>query len=985
VKNKTVFYILLVFVFCCNIVLAQDNDVRELEKVSLQLQWKDQFQFAGYYMAKEKGFYKDAGFEVEIRKFDFKIDPVDSVNSKQATFATGRSSLISAYSKRKDIVAIAAIFQTSPLVFISKKSSGINTIKDFNGKRIAFADYDMHAGVYTMLKSQKMNFNNIKIIISKDKLKLFREGKVDIISVYDSNEAYILEKEGIKLNIFNPFDYGFDFYSDILFTHSQFAISNPKKVDDFKNASLKGWRYAFNHIDETVNFIYENYNAQNKTKDELRYEAEILKEHAYKSNKNLGDINSHKIQRISDMYSFLGFLENKIAIKELIFQYDKLKLTPKEKEYIKKKKVLNICINNDWLPYEKIIEGKIFGISGEYLEIIKNKLEVELNIIPMFGTDGGKLFYEKNNCDMKSTLVVNILNKERYYFKPSKIFLHDHIAIATKINQEFVQDINSYKDRKFLILKGYHKIIDFMEKEYPFVNFELVDSQEEALKMVENEEAFAFIGDSFSLSHYIQKYKSNTLKIMMDIGSLEFGIGVDKQDDILYSIVNKILDSVGEKQRQKIKNEWISTIDEKESYYTVLLYIVSIFILGSIFFVYRQKLLYKQNEKLISAVSKATQNLEAQNKELKKERDKTIESVKNFQYLINMTMEGIILSDENRNIIRINDAAVHMFGFKDKDEAKKGKLQDFIPEYELAKIQKNLNLQSSEVVELDMRKKDKSVFPAIVKGRYIIQNNQMIRISTIIDLSEIKEKEKLIQQQSEMALMGEMISMIAHQWRQPLNVIGAINMKIEMKLEFEESITQDYYATISNDINKQLEFMSHTIDDFRNFFKSSTGKNETNLNLLVETTMKIVQTSIENKNIKLIFDLQSDETFLSYENEIRQVILNLVNNSVDLLINRKVSEPFIQISTHYEEGKYVLEVEDNAGGVKKKNMDRIFDPYFSTKKTKHGSGLGLYMSKIIVEEHCKGKLYFKNTIGLDENPQGVIFRIELYENIIEKK
>ena len=234
---------------------------KELEKVSLQLQWFDQFQFAGYYIAKEKGFYKEAGLDVEIKKFDYGITSINEVLNGKATYGIGCSSLIIDKSLGKKINLLASIFQSSPSVLLARKDSNINSI---------------------------------------------------------SNEPFILKEKGIKYTVFDPKDYGFDFYSDILFTSSDEIKNHKQRAINFKKASLKGWEYAFKHIDESVELILQKYNSQKKSKKALLFEAEALKELAFYENKELGNIDIGKLERIDNIYNTLGLVENPIDFTEFI-------------------------------------------------------------------------------------------------------------------------------------------------------------------------------------------------------------------------------------------------------------------------------------------------------------------------------------------------------------------------------------------------------------------------------------------------------------------------------------------------------------------------------------------------------------------------------------------------------------------------------------------------------------------------------------------
>ncbi|MCK5536425.1 MAG: HAMP domain-containing histidine kinase, partial [Bacteroidales bacterium] len=158
---------------------------------------------------------------------------------------------------------------------------------------------------------------------------------------------------------------------------------------------------------------------------------------------------------------------------------------------------------------------------------------------------------------------------------------------------------------------------------------------------------------------------------------------------------------------------------------------------------------------------------------------------------------------------------------------------------------------------------------------------------------------------------------------------------------------------------------------FRNFFKPNKAKSKTTYDEIVHSILGIIQLTLSNENIKLIEDLNCKDSFTTHTVELKQVILNLIKNAEEALLGNGVKDPTIKIVTYTEENNYILEVRDNAGGVPKDIIDNIFDPYFSTKKNKDGSGLGLYMSKTIIEEHCEG------TLSVSNDKNGAIFKIVL--------
>ncbi|MBE9525510.1 MAG: FIST C-terminal domain-containing protein [Proteobacteria bacterium] len=242
------------------------------------------------------------------------------------------------------------------------------------------------------------------------------------------------------------------------------------------------------------------------------------------------------------------------------------------------------------------------------------------------------------------------------------------------------------------------------------------------------------------------------------------------------------------------------------------------------------------------------------------------------------------------------------------------------------------------------------------------------------EIEKNRQKEQQLLQQSRLAQMGEMISMIAHQWRQPLSAISSTSAAINLKARLNK-LDNDVVIDLSDKISGYSQHLSNTIDDFREFFKPNKDRRETNLDEIVESVLVIVEDSIKNKNINLIKQMNAHQNFNSYPNELKQVVLNLIKNAEDVFsdsnINQVIEQATIRIRT-YQKGDYVIfEIKDNGGGIDENIIENIFDPYFSTKTKKDGTGLGLYMSKTIIEEHCGGQLSVSN------DKEGAIFTISL--------
>ncbi|MBA6304458.1 ABC transporter substrate-binding protein [Colwellia sp. MB02u-14] len=287
-----------------------------LEKVSLQLKWMHQFQFAGYYIAKEKGFYADEGFDVEIRERDLKSSPFDDVDSGKADYGIADSSVVLYRLKGKPVVIASTVFQESPLVFMSLKSKNITSIYDLADKRIMFRRSLDDAGLMAMMTLIGIDSDDyIHIPHNFDDMALIKDD-VDVMSAYKTDQVLNYKDMGIATNILDPSSYGIDFYGDLIFTHESTVRNKPERVKAFVRASLKGWEYALDHPEESVDLIIEKYNKK-AVRKHLLLEAEATKNVIKLNYVPLGTMHEQRFKRIADIYKNLALVANSSSLDGL--------------------------------------------------------------------------------------------------------------------------------------------------------------------------------------------------------------------------------------------------------------------------------------------------------------------------------------------------------------------------------------------------------------------------------------------------------------------------------------------------------------------------------------------------------------------------------------------------------------------------------------------------------------------------------------------
>ncbi|SDW82168.1 diguanylate cyclase (GGDEF) domain-containing protein [Marinobacter mobilis] len=290
------------------------------ESVTLQLRWLHQFQFAGYYMAQEKGFYSDAGLEVSLLEGGPQAQrPIDDVLSGQVDFAVTGSGVVIERMAGQPVVALAAIMQTSPIVWITRADAGIRSPRDLLGRRVMVLPPPESAELLTVFLREGLPLDALELVPTSYQLDDLIEGRVDAFDGYISNEPYALEQQGVDYFLIDPRDYGINFYNDVLVTSEALTERNPGLVQRFTDASLRGWEYALSHQEETIALIQQQY-APEKSLEHLRYEADIIHQLVMPELIQVGHMNPHRWQFIADSYRELGMTEGDGTLEGFLFE-----------------------------------------------------------------------------------------------------------------------------------------------------------------------------------------------------------------------------------------------------------------------------------------------------------------------------------------------------------------------------------------------------------------------------------------------------------------------------------------------------------------------------------------------------------------------------------------------------------------------------------------------------------------------------------------
>ena len=543
------------------LLLCLSTSAFSADKVTLQLIWKNQFQFSGYYVAKEKGFYDDVNLDVTIKEYDIGMDVTEEILSQKADFGVGRSSLILDSMKEKPVYLLSAIFQHSPFVLLAKKREDLKQVSDLKNKRIMVTDDIVGmASLTAMLTGNGVrpgDFTSQKHTFSVSDLI---SGKTDAIAAYVSNEPYQMVKKGVAYTVFSPKDYGFDFYSDILFTSKKLYRNDPQRVERFQQASLRGWEYAFSHIDEAVEIIQKKYNTQKRSNEMLKFEAETLKKLAIEK-APLGDIDRKRVEQIALAYRLLGFTTKPLHMDNLIFKRNvrlRIDLTQEERAWISKHPRIRVHNEMDWPPFNYNERSTPKGLSIDYMNLVAESVGLKVDYIS--GPTWNRFLEMIRNKDLDVILnIVKTPEREEYILYTQPYITNPNVIISREENA--YNTIYALKGMRVAIPKGFF-YEELLKAHHPDIIRVTKPNQLESIKAVVFGTADAALGELAVVEYLIDQH---LLKGVWLSGEVQLGwqdtsnlhIGVRDDWAVLQGILKKAMVSVTLQEMRELKQRWL--------------------------------------------------------------------------------------------------------------------------------------------------------------------------------------------------------------------------------------------------------------------------------------------------------------------------------------------------------------------------------------------------------------------------------------------
>ncbi|NOQ14079.1 MAG: transporter substrate-binding domain-containing protein [Methyloprofundus sp.] len=555
---------------------AQAELTEPLTKVSLQLMWKHQFEFAGFYAAIEQGYYQEVGLDVELREYQNDRNLVNEVISGRAHYGVSDSSLIIHRGHGDPVILLANIFQHSPMVLLSRDDAKILSPAQMAGKSIMLSTYEKdNASIIAMLNTESVKLNQLNVKQHSFNIDDFIDGKVDIISAYATNEPGILKERQFKFNIIDPINYGIDFYGNNIFTSEKHSQENPRQTADFIAASLKGWQYALANSDEIIELILTKYSTD-KTRSALEYEAKALQRFILPEHITLGTIDSMRMERIVDAYKQLKMIPKGFTLEGFIYQQighlePSLQLTEEEQHWIKQHPQVSIGVDPARAPFEYLDkQAQYSGMASDYLKLIAEKTGLEFVVQSNATWNDVMISARSGKLDLLPAVMASPQREEFLDF--SRPYINYPMVIVTGKDSAFISQLEELHNKQVGVV-GDYVIEDILRNNHPGIKLKTAKNLQQALKWVASGEVDAMIDNLASVTYAISQLGITNLRIS-GTTPYEFAlaVAVPEQHAILLAIIQKALDSINKKQAQAIQRQWIAVTYEQRVDYKKYLY-----------------------------------------------------------------------------------------------------------------------------------------------------------------------------------------------------------------------------------------------------------------------------------------------------------------------------------------------------------------------------------------------------------------------------
>jgi len=559
----------------CLILLQLSQSVYASDNVTLQLKRQHQFQFAGYYAAKEKGFYAAEGLNVLIKERDLNKDSVTQVVDGEADYGVADSGLLIKRIQGMPVVLLKQIFQHSPQTFVTLEESGIKSPFDLKGKKV-MGDVKSHsdAPLMAMLLNTLGSLSDIEFVDHTVGVDQLLEKRVAAYSGYTTNDLFVLEQRGHKVNILDPRDYGVDFYGDNFFTTESEIQNHPERVEKMIRATLLGWQYAVDHPNEVVGLIQQKY-APTSNNAKLEHDASEIVRMINADSVPLGTVIPARFEIIANTYVKTGLVSDTGDWSGLFYGLSgvgsnseqgakkeeklnpQLYLSSEEIAWLKEHPKIRVGVDADYAPYSfRDNYGEYRGLAIEFLDYLGEELEVDFSVVPELAWPQIVEGVRDRSLDIVATMSHRPEREEFVSF--TDIYLPTPLVIMRRKNDSTINSAEDFDGRTIALVDGYGASQRIRE-EYPGTKPMVVKSNLEGLFAVATGKADIHVGVLGINLYQIRQNGITNLEVagLYGEGSNGQRYGVRKDWPELKSIMAKALDAMPKRDRFALIERWL--------------------------------------------------------------------------------------------------------------------------------------------------------------------------------------------------------------------------------------------------------------------------------------------------------------------------------------------------------------------------------------------------------------------------------------------
>ena len=549
------------FLYLALLLYSQLSWATPPEKITLQLHWKHQFEYAGYYIAKEKGYYRDAGLEVVLKELPRGRTEMELLLAGEADYAITGSNVLVDRIHGEPLVAVAAYTQYSPIALLVREDSGIRTVEDLRGKRIMVSKDNLT--IFAMLNQAGLQSSDYTIQPQSFNLQDLVNGKTDAFAAFTTNQGFLLKEQGVSYRYIVPTDFGIDTYSDVLITTEQEATHHRQRLQNFRQATTAGWEYAYQHPEETIELILERYNSQNKSRAALEFEARELRKLVQPLRIKLGQMRTEKWEHIRQIYVEQQQIPAESSIEGLLFDQKPrttVVLSQSEQAWLDRHPKFRIGVDPDWFPFEYLNEEQQHrGVVADIMQRISVLLGVEMRVVEAPSWPAMMEQAARGEVDLVTAVMRNGERERFLNFTDSYYRLN--ITLVTHGEQPQWESLDAVAASGATVaVPDSYVTHDHLKRDYPSIPVTTRATVLEVLQAVEKGEADLAIVTLEAAAQLIQTYRLQHLRIgapvFETLGALSIGVRKDWPE--LVPILHKALAEISTQEIERIRNKWMA-------------------------------------------------------------------------------------------------------------------------------------------------------------------------------------------------------------------------------------------------------------------------------------------------------------------------------------------------------------------------------------------------------------------------------------------